>query len=58
MLIQRPDILLLDEPTEGLDAATAERVLRGLRDWLPDCAILIAAHRPAEKRLADRIISL
>uniref|UniRef100_UPI003565F5C5 ATP-binding cassette domain-containing protein n=1 Tax=Paracoccus seriniphilus TaxID=184748 RepID=UPI003565F5C5 len=58
VLIQRPDILLLDEPTEGLDAATAERVLRGLRDWLPDCAILIAAHRPAERRLADRIISL
>lgn len=58
VLIQRPDILLLDEPTEGLDAETAEKVLHGLREWLPDAAILIAAHRPAERRLADRVISL
>lgn len=58
VVIRRPDVLLLDEPTEGLDPATAGRVLRGIRLWLPDAAILIAAHRPAERQLADRVIAL
>lgn len=58
VLIQRPGILLLDEPTEGLDGATAARVLAGLRDWLPDAAILIAAHRAAEQQAAGRIVAL
>ncbi|MAN55580.1 MAG: amino acid ABC transporter ATP-binding/permease protein [Paracoccus sp. (in: a-proteobacteria)] len=58
VLIQRPGILLLDEPTEGLDARTAARVLHGIRDWLPDAAILIAAHRLAEIRFAGRTLDL
>lgn len=58
VVIQKPQVLLLDEPTEGLDAATAEAALRGIRAYLPECAILIAAHRPTERRLADRIVSL
>lgn len=57
-LLRRPPILLLDEPTEGLDDATAQDVLKGIRTILPDAAILIAAHRPAEIDFADRIIAL
>ena len=57
-LIRAPAVLLLDEPTEGLDDATAQAVLRGIRTILPDAAILIAAHRPAETAFADRVISL
>lgn len=57
-LIRTPAVLLLDEPTEGLDDATAQAVLRGIRTILPDAAILIAAHRPAETAFADRLISL
>jgi len=51
-------VLLLDEPTEGLDDATAQAVLRGIRTILPDAAMLIAAHRPAETGFADQVISL
>lgn len=58
VLIRRPDVLLLDEPTEGLDTETAAKVLHNLRLWLPDAAILIAAHRPAERQLADRVLRL
>ncbi|MBT8412323.1 MAG: ATP-binding cassette domain-containing protein [Octadecabacter sp.] len=57
-LLRRPDVLLLDEPTEGLDAPTAHAVLAGLRRYLPDAAFLIAAHRDIETEFADRIIPL
>jgi len=54
-LLRRPALLLLDEPTEGLDRATAENVLAGLRRYLPDAAILLASHREAERSFADRV---
>jgi ATP-binding cassette subfamily C protein CydC len=57
-LLCKPDLLLLDEPTEGLDAPLARSVLSGLRRALPDAAILMAAHRPEETEFADRVIPL
>jgi ATP-binding cassette subfamily C protein CydC len=58
VLLRRPDILLLDEPTEGLDDARARRVLAGIRAFLPDAAILTASHRQAETDWADRRVAL
>ncbi|MGB8623139.1 MAG: ATP-binding cassette domain-containing protein, partial [Paracoccaceae bacterium] len=52
-LLRRPRLLLLDEPTEGLDRAAAARVLDGIRRFLPDATILTASHRAVEKRWAD-----
>jgi ATP-binding cassette subfamily C protein CydC len=57
-LLRHPKLLLLDEPTEGLDDATAKAVLYAIRRYLPDAAILIAAHRAVETRFADRVISI
>jgi len=56
-ILKHPKVLLLDEPTEGLDAETALESLQGIRSFLPNAAILIAAHRRVEIEFADRSIS-
>ncbi len=43
-LLRRADVLLLDEPTEGLDAATAARLLAGVRAFAPTASVVVALH--------------
>ncbi|MCI4666088.1 MAG: thiol reductant ABC exporter subunit CydC [Neomegalonema sp.] len=58
LLLRRPNIALLDEPTEGLAADQAERVLTQALRHLDGAAIIIASHRAEERALADRVIRL
>lgn len=57
-ILRAPDILLLDEPSEGLDAETAAQTLRALRDLLPKAGIIFVSHRPADRAFADREIAI
>jgi ATP-binding cassette, subfamily C, bacterial CydCD len=58
-LLADREILLLDEPTAGLDRATEERVLLSLRaEAARGKTVLIAAHHPAVLDAADKIIDL
>ncbi len=49
-------ILLLDEPTAGLDPDTEAGILATLRRLLHGRTVLLVAHRPALLALADRVV--
>lgn len=48
------DLLLLDEPTAGLDADAEAALLAGLRD--ASVAVVVVSHRPAVIAEADRVV--
>ncbi|MDE1914783.1 MAG: ATP-binding cassette domain-containing protein [Sphingomonadales bacterium] len=52
--------LVLDEPSEGLDAATEARLRDSLAQWLArtGTGLLLITHRPAIADLADRAIDV
>ena len=53
-----PGVVLLDEPTAGLDLATESAVLAALRVELAGRTVLVATHRPAVLAAADRVVVL
>lgn len=60
-LINRPEVLLLDEPTASLDPDTADRVRSQLEGWRRDhgATILLASHNMQEvERLCDSILMM
>ncbi len=58
LLVRRP-VLLLDEPTAGLDHGTEHRVLATLRQQaLAGRALLVVSHRPAVIAAADEVAAI
>jgi ABC-type transport system involved in cytochrome bd biosynthesis fused ATPase/permease subunit len=53
-----PGVVLLDEPTAGLDLATESAVLAALRAESAGRTVLVATHRPAVLAAADRVVVL
>jgi putative ABC transport system ATP-binding protein len=60
-LVNRPKILLADEPTGNLDSATGEAILnllRDLRSQLGMTIIMVTHERPLAQRFADRLATM
>jgi ATP-binding cassette subfamily C protein CydC len=58
VILRHPAILLLDEPTEGLDPNSANGVLATIKSHLPNAAVLLATHRDTDLSACDRKLTL
>ncbi|NQW08792.1 MAG: thiol reductant ABC exporter subunit CydC [Alphaproteobacteria bacterium] len=58
VLLKDAPILLLDEPTEGLDADTEAEVIQALGAFIEGRTVLLISHRPAPLALADRVLRI
>lgn len=55
-LLSRPNVLLLDEPTSGMDMGSERTVLQALSSVIEGRTVVIVTHRPALLKYVDRII--
>jgi len=57
-LARGPELLLLDEPSAALDAASRDETLDWLRNATKGLSVLAATHDPAVAAMADRLVLL
>jgi len=57
-LLQKPDWLVLDEATSALDREAEAQLLPALRRALPECTLVLIAHREPQGIVCDQRIEL
>ncbi|NUT37538.1 MAG: ATP-binding cassette domain-containing protein, partial [Hamadaea sp.] len=57
-LLHAPPVLVLDEPTEGLDPGHADAVLRSVLDHAGRRTVVVVTHRMAETAGFDQVVTL
>lgn len=55
-MLSRPDVLLLDEPTSGMDMGSERMILQALIPAMEGRTLIIVTHRPAVLKYVDRVI--
>lgn len=56
MTLRDPRVVLLDEPTTGLDQGSEIKALRGLKEWTQNRTLVVVTHRPQVLQIVDRIV--
>lgn len=56
LTLKQPRVVLLDEPTTGLDGDTEIRALNALARWAHDKTMIVVTHRPQVLQMVQRII--
>lgn len=56
LLVRRPQVLLLDEPTAAMDEGTERHFIQKLAEWSRGRTVVVATHRMRMLDLADRVI--
>lgn len=58
LLIQKPDIVVMDEATAALDTEAQHQLMTSLAERLPDAAVISVGHRPELELFHNRKLVL
>lgn len=56
LTLRQPRVVLLDEPTTGLDQGTENMALHALAQWGRDKTMIVVTHRPQVLQIVNRIV--
>ena len=56
LTLKQPRVVLLDEPTTGLDGSTENMALNALAQWAHDKTLVVVTHRPQVLKMVSRVI--
>jgi ATP-binding cassette subfamily C protein LapB len=55
-IINDPEIIIMDEPTNGMDVALEATFMNKTKEFIKDKTFILITHKPAQLSLVDRVI--